>query len=95
MRCKSQTALQLPQATHLLAHIVIGQVDDRTKPLQHVKDQLSVTALSPGGGGKNARLEEGGGLGLPRTLGMRALGGPYLEESHFTDNVIVHINGEV
>lgn len=67
VHCKSQTPLQLPGATHLLAHVVVGQVDDRTEPLQHVKDQLSVTALSPRGGGKNARLEEGGGLGCPRT----------------------------
>lgn len=34
---------------YLLADKVIGQVDHRPEPLQHVEDHLSVTALSPNG----------------------------------------------
>lgn len=95
VRWEPQLALQPSGATHLLAHVVVGKVDDRTEPLQHVKDQLPVTALSPRGGGKNACLEEGRVLGLPRTPGTGVLGGHYLEESHFADDVIVHVNGKV
>ena len=92
--CESQTALRLPWATHLLAHVVVGQVDNRAKPLQHVEDHLPVTALAPRGG-ERGRLEEGVGSGPSRVLRVGTLGGPYLEKCHFADDVIVHIDGEV
>lgn len=64
----TNTTLWLPWATHLLAHIVVGQVDNRVKPLQHVKDHLSVTALSQGEGERSPCSEEGVGLEPPREM---------------------------
>lgn len=83
-------------STHLLANVVIGQVDDRAKPLQHVKDHLSVTALCPRGEEGSPSSGGGVGSGPPRALKGRALvGGSYLEECHFAHDVVVHVDGKV